>query len=848
MKDKNYENVWKVNKQKNSLNKTKNIKRRVMLIFLILVLLCVVAICINPKTREAILKGINGNVENANEEAEVYEDGSVILTDDSAIVSSVAIVNKVTGTGPFDENDEAGNDSSETNNIVRSFDKVTWEIEANMAVNNTGHGSEDANKYASFRGGIINVEVSLAEENAGTMKWSVEDMTWANGTGKLSEDGLTFTAQYKMNDEKITVPGKQTISLVLKVEGAGNGTEISPTIKVWMQGNEIDIGNEGYEVVEIRDEEPVIISAKAGFNIVLKKASRYEVKTSVDFDDGNGEVTGRMYGYGVILQIYNQDTEKGLKGLEYPKGEITFDIETKLEAVETIDGKQVTTDITEKATPRLWNYKINIGSPKANPAYGNIPDRNMYFGDYTAYSDTITPYGMERDIKQEGYIYNSGNISMKENKNLINTTIKDYEFNGVFPKYNDYYVSTDSRIFGENIGCFSAGYFQIFVPDNEDTLKEDRSYYLTVEDKNINLSTISNQEITNQVITNDDTSRKQHYILKPGNYAHLINILDEEGHVINKSDYINQNGLGKINKKQNFILELQIYQQRNNDKGTEIKSVNKLVKFDGDGIEPILFDDGEKAHYITDTMTWKTWYVTKKDGTNWIDETERNNSNIEDLNMYETLEEIPEGYICIGMYFESQEGILNQSSGDVSIKMKVKDITKIGQTYGIMQDDDYWIETLDRTTQTATNPNAEYPKTVWSRHNQKYKKTQYDENGQVITGTHSGGYYAGNTILVVGADSSISVKSINSETQEEKTTFDIGKNENQVTWQITPTLSELDPQVPTNIKGATIRIKQTLPKELTYIPGSSNYGEPTEIIQNTDSTTTYIWEKYNCNV
>ena len=51
--------------------------------------------------------------------------------------------------------------------------------------------------------------------------------------------------------------------------------------------------------------------------------------------------------------------------------------------------------------------------------------------------------------------------------------------------------------------------------------------------------------------------------------------------------------------------------------GTELKSVNKLVKFDGDGIEPVLYNGTNKYEANTDGMTWNMWYVTKKDGSNW---------------------------------------------------------------------------------------------------------------------------------------------------------------------------------------------------------------------------------------
>ena len=55
--------------------------------------------------------------------------GAEELPDDGGRISSSQVIQTKTGTGPFDENDEPGNDSSEDNNIVRSFDQVTWTIE-----------------------------------------------------------------------------------------------------------------------------------------------------------------------------------------------------------------------------------------------------------------------------------------------------------------------------------------------------------------------------------------------------------------------------------------------------------------------------------------------------------------------------------------------------------------------------------------------------------------------------------------------------------------------------------------------------------------------------------------------
>ena len=57
-------------------------------------------------------------------------------------------------------------------------------------------------------------------------------------------------------------------------------------------------------------------------------------------------------------------------------------------------------------------------------------------------------------------------------------------------------------------------------------------------------------------------------------------------------------------------------------------------------------------------MKWKYWYVTKKDGSNWESQTDMNNGKIEDMILYESEEDIPDNYTCIGVYIESQEGYI----------------------------------------------------------------------------------------------------------------------------------------------------------------------------------------------
>ena len=88
---------------------------------------------------------------------------------EKAIISSAEVVNRITGTEPFDSNDEPGNDSSSSNNIVRSFDKVTWKVDITMGLKS---GMTETNLY----GGKINIKVELPEDNANVVEWDLESM------------------------------------------------------------------------------------------------------------------------------------------------------------------------------------------------------------------------------------------------------------------------------------------------------------------------------------------------------------------------------------------------------------------------------------------------------------------------------------------------------------------------------------------------------------------------------------------------------------------------------------------------------------------------------------------------
>lgn len=261
--------------------------------------------------------------------------GDVERVGRQGVVNSAVITNRKTGTAPFDTTEGRGNDVSQTDNIVRSFDKVSWNIETTMKI-------KDGQTATSITGGDINVEVTLPESCVGVVSWDIDSMSWTEGTSSVSENGRVFSAKYHMSDQEVTVPGKQNIEIVLDVLGAPNDLEITPQFKFWIEGNDDS------EKITINDIDTLKASAAANYNIQLKRNTYTSNKVTVNYD-GEDKV-GRIYGYGIVLQLYNQDKAKGIKGLEAPKSDINFDIDLKLERP---NESGILEDITSTVTPVL---------------------------------------------------------------------------------------------------------------------------------------------------------------------------------------------------------------------------------------------------------------------------------------------------------------------------------------------------------------------------------------------------------------------------------------------------------------------------------------------------------------
>ena len=90
----------------------------------------------------------------------------------------------------------------------------------------------------------------------------------------------------------------------------------------------------------------------------------------------------------------------------------------------------------------------------------------MNFGAGNENARWVVPRGAN-DSNRKRSVYNSGNIKMEQNGSKLSLTVSNYKFDGIFPQYNNEYNSQSGIVYKDNVGCFSVGYFQIIIPDND---------------------------------------------------------------------------------------------------------------------------------------------------------------------------------------------------------------------------------------------------------------------------------------------------------------------------------------------------------------------------------------------
>ena len=329
----------------------KNINKKVVIIIIVLLALLVISMLIA----------------NFYVKADAFAN---MVTIDKSQITSIQ-----TGTGPFDTVEGLGNDVSDSNRIVRSFDSIIYNVEFNIKA------KENAN-VTDFEDRKVEIIVSLSDEDIKYVSFGVGDHSYG-ASFTIDEDGKT--ARYIVDG--VNTYSNFTDKIVLNVNNAPNNYEIKPTFSIKETTDE-DNPKEIEINKDIINYMPTIVTSKANIDIVAVSSNDTQTGSI------NGE-EGRFVTFGIGIQILGDTNEKGIKGMQIPSSDISFDIE-----LSQSNGEDVIVDNSYIRPYKNENideirpvsldlpYNINNSDVSINKKSGNI--YTVTISNYNADSNTLT--------------------------------------------------------------------------------------------------------------------------------------------------------------------------------------------------------------------------------------------------------------------------------------------------------------------------------------------------------------------------------------------------------------------------------------------------------------------------
>ena len=810
-----------------------------------------------------------------------------MLDTDSAAVSRLRLIDRITGTAPFDADNGRGDDKDENNDIVRSYDTVTYDYEYTLTPDST------MDYYRRTRVGF-RFELPYPKDR---VTFDAEKMGWVDHTPgyepKLTTetiDGIVTQVYtcYRLlepTSQSPTVnPGTGSIGLSVAVKGAPHGYRFHPTVKAWPAWDASNPTNTGTHKRAEDTPKDVTVSAKLNLNVRMVNYGNVD-RGVFDFSSGaanapnkdEGKVTGLGLGIALVTEMRWPDRTKGLKGLEAPSGRITYRL--RLSNQYSDDTKAGTKHPMERRwQPLLYDY-------------GHIDNEDSKYGRTFAWMGDLryqAPYVADH---ADGY-----DKVARGNTTITTTTggqgtVVTVSFDGydtsVFPrgaladdpfrKCVTHYMTSDCSTM--QVGAIHTDVLQFITPTSRDgkTVAQyygnvDQTANITMDDMGLTATGISGDRLataednSNQAVTTDDHAGSAVTVRMPGMYSTRIrytewnnggwNDAGTSGHWQNP-DFRN----GSDSLIQGSKLRLQIGHDItiNSEGDAEVMGMG-LVKFDPNTIEPVDDTPDSQPTIPMYVWTWGSrvtkrgnaipyWYAVKKDGTGWKDYREQRDTKISGLDYYPTLNEAKRHGTVVGMLFEDHNTVdptgtsFNRTfTPIVSLPARILDTARIGTVTPIVAETAYW--TRNSLARTA-NLDADASNTQWQQWSDSlatrlpeyansvkpdltysgdtYRPATFDDNG-VYQGGDTADTLKGDSLYIAGETPHIAKQvEQTNEAGNVKTVYDLDKEQRAVDWKLTATA---DTSTTTDGGQYTTDyiITDTLPKGLTYVDGSMTVG------------------------
>lgn len=681
-----------------------------------------------------------------------------MLDTDSAAVSRLRLTDRITGTAPFDKDNERGDDKDETNDIVRSYDTVTYDYEYTLTPDST------MDYYRRTRVGF-RFELPYPQDR---VTFDAEKMGWVDHTPgyepKLTTETIdgTVTQVYtcyrllEPTSQSPTVnPGTGSIGLSVAVKGAPHGYRFHPTVKAWPAWDASNPTNTGTHKRAEDTPKDVTVSAKLNLNVRMVNYGNVD-RGVFDFSSGaanapnkdEGKVTGLGLGIALVTEMRWPDRTKGLKGLEAPSGRITYRL--RLSNQYSDDTKAGTKHPMERRwQPLLYDYgHIDNEDSKYGRTFAwmgdlryqapGVADRadgnDRVARGNTTVTTTTGGQGTDVTVSFDGY-----DTSVFPIHNLLN---------GTHNKCSTDYMTSDCSTM--QVGAIHTDVLQFITPTSRDgrTVAQyygnvDQTANITMDDMGLTATGVSGDRLataednSNQASTGDDHAGSALTVRMPGTYSTRVRYTcwNNEGSwndAGTSGDWTQPDyGNGSDSLIQGSKLRLQIGHNIiiNSEGDAEVMGMG-LVKFDPNSIEPVDDHPDTQPTIPMNVFTWGMraakrrnaipyWYAVKKDGTNWKDYREQRDTKISGLDYYPTLNEAKRHGTIVGMLFEDHNTVdptgtsFNRTfTPIVSLPARILDTARIGTVTPIVADTAYW--TRNSLARTA-NLNADAPDTQWQR-------------------------------------------------------------------------------------------------------------------------------------
>lgn len=681
-----------------------------------------------------------------------------MLDTDSAAVSRLRLTDRITGTAPFDKDNERGDDKDETNDIVRSYDTVTYDYEYTLTPDST------MDYYRRTRVGF-RFELPYPQDK---VTFDAEKMGWVDHTPgyepKLTTETIdgTVTQVYtcyrllEPTSQSPTVnPGTGSIGLSVAVKGAPHGYRFHPTVKAWTAWDASNPTNTGTHKRAEDTPKDVTVSAKLNLNVRMVDYGNVD-RGVFDFSSGaanapnrtEGKVTGLGLGIALVTEMRWPDRTKGLKGLEAPSGRITYKIHLSNQYSD--DTKTGTKHPMERRwQPLLYDYgHIDNMDSKYGRTFawmGDLRYRAPGVADHADGNDrvargntTITTttggQGTDVTVSFDGYDTSAFPIHNK--------------LNGTHNKCSTDYMTSDCSTM--QVGAIHTDVLQFITPTSRDgkTVAQyygnvDQTANITMDDMGLTATGVSGDRLataednSNQAATGDDHAGSAMTVRIPGTYStrtrytHWNNetSLNDAGTSGGWSQPDSGNGSDSLVQGSKLRLQIGHNIIINSEGDAEVMGMG-LVKLDPNSIEPVDDHPDTQPTIPMNVFTWGAraakrrnaipyWYAVKKDGTNWKDYREQRDTKISGLDYYPTLNEAKRHGKIVGMLFEDHNTVdptgtsFNRTfTPIVSLPARILDTARIGTVTPIVADTAYWTrKTLARTA----NLNADAPDTQWQQ-------------------------------------------------------------------------------------------------------------------------------------